>query len=104
MAHPERPLPLAMVIWFGSLEFMSFGHSYDMVLLLPKHSTDRDHKLSQPGEPYASIVALVRHAPPGDGEPSATAVITSRRTVGFPDPAPLSQTPTQISSLRICVG
>jgi hypothetical protein len=56
------------------------------------------------GEPYAGIVVLVRHAPPGDGEPSATAVIASRRTVGFPDLAPLSQTPTWISSLRICVG
>jgi hypothetical protein len=49
MADPERPLSLAMVIWFGSLEFMSLGHDYDMVLLLPWHSTDEDHELSQPG-------------------------------------------------------
>jgi hypothetical protein len=46
MAHPERPLPLATVIWFGSLEFMSLGHSYDMVLLPPRHPTDGDHELS----------------------------------------------------------
>jgi hypothetical protein len=49
MADPERPLPLATVIWFGSLEFMSLGHGYDMVLLPPRHPTDGDHELSQPG-------------------------------------------------------
>jgi hypothetical protein len=49
MADPERPLPLATVIWFGSLEFMSLGHGYDMVLLSPRHSIDGDHELSQPG-------------------------------------------------------
>jgi hypothetical protein len=49
MAHPERLLPLATVIWFGSLEFMSFGHGYNMVLLLPRHPTDGDHELSQHG-------------------------------------------------------
>jgi hypothetical protein len=49
MADPERPLPLATVIWFGSLEFMSLGHNYDMVLLSPRHPTDVDHELSQPG-------------------------------------------------------
>jgi hypothetical protein len=46
MADPERPLPLAKVIWFGSLEFMSLGHGYDMVLLQPRHPTDADHVLS----------------------------------------------------------
>jgi hypothetical protein len=49
MADPERSLPLATVIWFGSLEFMSLGHGYDMVLLPPRHPTDGDHELSQPG-------------------------------------------------------
>jgi hypothetical protein len=49
MADPERPLPLATVIWFGSLEFMSLGYGYDMVLLPPRHPTDGDHELSQPG-------------------------------------------------------
>jgi hypothetical protein len=49
MADSERPLPLAMVIWFGSLEFMSLGHGYDMVLLPSRHPTDGDHELSQPG-------------------------------------------------------
>jgi hypothetical protein len=28
---------------------MSLGHGYDMVLLPPRHSTDGDHELSQPG-------------------------------------------------------
>jgi hypothetical protein len=49
MTDPERPLPLATVIWFGSLEFMSLGYVYDMVLLQPGHPTDGDHELSQPG-------------------------------------------------------
>jgi hypothetical protein len=55
------------------------------------------------GEHCADIVAL-RREPPSDDEPGAVAVITSQRTVGLPDLAPLSQTPTQISSLRVCVG
>jgi hypothetical protein len=49
MADPERPIPLATVIWFGSLEFMSLGYGYDMVLLPPRHPTDEDYELSQPG-------------------------------------------------------
>jgi hypothetical protein len=49
MADPERPLPLATVIWFGSLEFMSLSYGYDMVLLPPRHPTDGDHELSQLG-------------------------------------------------------
>jgi hypothetical protein len=49
MADPERPLPLATVIWFESLEFISLGHGYDMVLLSPRHPTNNDHELSQPG-------------------------------------------------------
>jgi hypothetical protein len=48
MANPERPLSLATVIWFGSLEFMSLGYDYDMVLFPPRHPTDHDHELSQP--------------------------------------------------------
>jgi hypothetical protein len=49
MADPERLLSMATVIWFRSLEFMSLGYGYDMVLLLPRHPIDRDHELSQPG-------------------------------------------------------
>jgi hypothetical protein len=55
-------------------------------------------------ERYAGIIVLVRHAPLGDGEPSVTAVIASRRAMVFPDSVPLSQTPTWIFSLRIYVG
>jgi hypothetical protein len=83
---------------------MSLGHGYDMVLLPPRHPTEGTTSSPNLGEPCASIIALVRHAPPGDGEPSATAVIALRRVMVFSDPAPLSQTPTRISSLRICVG
>jgi hypothetical protein len=46
MADPEHPLPLATVIWFGSLEFMSLSYSYDMVLLSLRHPTDHDYKLA----------------------------------------------------------
>jgi hypothetical protein len=49
MADPKCPLLLATVIWFGSLEFMYLGYGYDMVLLPPRHPTDGDHELSQPG-------------------------------------------------------
>jgi hypothetical protein len=69
---------------------MSLGHDYDMVLLPPRHPTNEDHELSQPGELYVGIIALVRHAPPGDGEPGTTTVIALWRVMVFPDPAPLS--------------
>ena len=36
MADPVGPLCLGTVIWFGSLEFMSLGCEYDMVLLTPR--------------------------------------------------------------------
>jgi hypothetical protein len=90
MADPERPLPLATVIWFESLEFMSLGHGYDMVLLPPRHRPTVTTSSPNLGERCAGIVALVRHAQPGDGEPSATTVIASRRAMVFPDPAPFS--------------
>jgi hypothetical protein len=53
------------------------------------------------GEHSAGIIALDRRELPDDDEPDATTVSTLRRVVGFLDPAPLSQTPTQISSLRV---
>jgi hypothetical protein len=93
-----------MVIWFGSLEFMSLGYCYDMVLLPPRHPTDGNHELSLPGERCAGTIALVGPVQPGDGEPSATTTIASQGVTVFPNPAPLSQTPTWISSLRTCVG
>jgi hypothetical protein len=49
MADLKHPLPLATVIWFGSLEFMSLGYNYDMVLLPPRHPTDHDYELSHRG-------------------------------------------------------
>jgi hypothetical protein len=83
---------------------MSLGHGYDMVLLLPRHSTDMDTSSPSPGERCAGTVALIRHDPPGDSELGATTVTVLWRTMGFPDPAPLSRMPTWNSSLRICVG
>jgi hypothetical protein len=83
---------------------MSLGHGYDMVLLPPRHPTDEDHELSQPRGALRGTVALVRHEPPDDDKPGVTTVIALRRTMGFLDSAPLSQTPARISSLRICVG
>jgi len=36
MADHVRPLRLGTVVWFRSLEFMSLGHEYNMVLLTPQ--------------------------------------------------------------------
>ena len=36
MADPMRPLRHGTVIWFGSLEFISLGREYDLVLLPPR--------------------------------------------------------------------
>jgi hypothetical protein len=49
------PHPLGTVIWFGSLEFMSLGYAYDMVLLPPRSPSDdnssprRQKRGRQPG-------------------------------------------------------
>jgi hypothetical protein len=61
MANLERPLPLAMVIWFESLEFMSLGYGYDMVLLPTSHPTNHDYELSQRGGSAAPVSPF----PPG---------------------------------------
>jgi hypothetical protein len=90
MVDPEHPLPLATVIWFGSLEFMSLGYGYDMILLLPSHPTDGDHKLSQLGGCCAGTIALVGPAQSGDGKPSIATTIASQGVTTFPNPAPLS--------------
>ena len=42
MVDPVRPLRLGTVVWFGSLEFMSLGHEYDMVLLTPRALPSND--------------------------------------------------------------
>jgi hypothetical protein len=56
------------------------------------------------GERSTGTVAPGRREPPDDDEPGATTVFASWRVMGFPDLAPLSQTPAQISSLRVWVG
>jgi len=40
MADGFRPLRLGTIMMFGSLEFMSLGSSYDMVLLPPRDDTE----------------------------------------------------------------
>ena len=65
MADPVRPLRLGAVIWFGSLEFMSLGYEYDMVLLPPRAPpTDDDITHSSPGAGgawAAALIALIGH-------------------------------------------
>jgi hypothetical protein len=57
MADSEHPLPLATVVWFGSLEFMSLGYSYDMVLLPPDTQPITTTSSPSMGERYAGITA-----------------------------------------------
>jgi hypothetical protein len=40
MANGFRPLCLGTIMMFGSLEFMSLGSGYDMVLLPPRDDTE----------------------------------------------------------------
>jgi hypothetical protein len=46
MAGFHHPLRLGTVIWFGSLEFMSLGIEYDMVLLPPGPMADTQERPS----------------------------------------------------------
>jgi hypothetical protein len=46
MAILEHPLQLDTVIWFESLEFMSLGFGYDMVLIPPRHPSGVDYHFS----------------------------------------------------------
>ena len=60
MADPIRALRLGTVIWFGSLEFMSLGCEYDMVLLTPKpHRQAMTLRIGSTGAGGARAVALV---------------------------------------------
>ena len=51
MADYIRPLRLGTIVWLGSLEFMSLGHEYDMVLLTPRTPPSDDEVA--PGSPGA---------------------------------------------------
>jgi hypothetical protein len=59
--------------------------------------------LSQ-GERCAGTIALVGPVQLGDSEPSVSTTIAWQGVTVFPDPAPLSWTPTRVSSLRTYVG
>ena len=48
MADGFRPLRLGTVMMFGSLEFMSLGSGYDMVLLPPRHDVELCPELIPP--------------------------------------------------------
>jgi hypothetical protein len=56
------------------------------------------------GERYTGIIALVGPVQSGGGKPIMAAIIALQGVMVFPDPVPLSRTPTRISSLRTCVG
>jgi hypothetical protein len=56
---------------------MSLGYGYDMVLLPPRHPTDRDHDLSKPGERRTGTTILAGLTQSGDGVASIATTITS---------------------------
>ena len=61
MADPVRPLRLGTMIWFGSLEFMSLGHEYNMVLLSPRAPpTDDDITHQQPRHDASGTTLTLR--------------------------------------------
>jgi hypothetical protein len=44
MGSLQQPLRLGTVLRFGTLEFMSFDGSYDMILLPPPRDYDNDYR------------------------------------------------------------
>ena len=73
MADPVRPLHLGTVIWFGSLEFMSLGSEYDMVLLTPwAPPADDDSTTGSPGAGDTRAAALVTLAKRDTGRTTTT--------------------------------
>jgi hypothetical protein len=83
---------------------MSLGYGYDMVLLPPRHPTDGDHELSQPGEALHRYHRSRQARAARRRRASATAIIASRGVTVFPNPTPLNQTLARISSSRTNVG
>ena len=73
MADPVRPLRLGTVIWFESLEFMSLGHEYDMVLLTPEpHRPTMSPRTGSLGAGDAQAAALVALAKRDMGRTTTT--------------------------------
>ena len=91
MADPVRPLRLGTVIWFGSLEFMSLGHEYDVVLLTPQAPpTDDDVTPQQPRRRRrpGRRSHHARQARHGRDHPDTTqAQGDAPRSIGIPRPA-----------------
>jgi hypothetical protein len=65
------------MIWFGSLEFMSLGYGYDMVLLPLGTQPTKTTSSPSLGELCAGTTVLAGLTQPGDGVPSAATTITS---------------------------
>jgi hypothetical protein len=85
MADPVRPLRLGTVVWFGSLEFMSLGHEYDMVLLAPRAPSSDDevtHRQPRRRRRPGGRSRRARQARREQGHPDAT-----RTRGGTPLPA-----------------
>ena len=91
MADPVRSLHLGTIVWFGSLEFMSLGHEYDMVLLSPRApSTDDDvlHRQPTRGRRPCRRSRQARRAPRGRVHPNTTQVQNADLcSTGIPYPA-----------------
>ena len=77
MADPVRPLRLGTVVWFGSLEFMSLGHEYDMVLLTPRAPPTNDEvtpRQPRRGRRPGDRSRRARQARHEQGHPDATRI------------------------------
>jgi hypothetical protein len=69
MADGDSQLYLGTVIWFRSLEFMSLGYDYDMVLLPPRSSFDAESTHARLGAEDARATTLAALAEGGkDGK------------------------------------
>ena len=93
MADYIRPLRLGTIVWLGSLEFMSLGHEYDMVLLTPRTPPSDDEVA--PRQPRR------RRRPGGRSRHARQA----RREQGHPDATRAQgDTPLPADVLRPAVG
>jgi hypothetical protein len=70
MADSEHSFPLATVIWFESLEFMSLSYGYDMVLSRPGTQLTMTTISPSTGERCAGITIPAGLKHPDDGIPA----------------------------------
>ena len=90
MVDSVRPLRLGTVVWFGSLEFMSLGHEYDMVLLTPRaHRPTMKLRTGSPGAGGARAAALTALAKHDTNK--ATPTLRESRAARHPPPISYDQ-------------